>query len=139
MVLTSLGIVCLSDFMTREDRAAGRLVPLFAGETLHVLQFINEVYYRNTARAARITYFVNYVVSVLGERPFGASVCGLPGVTATAPALCTCRSDSKCPPILPHDDLVRRHLPASVKSATPALTSRTPNTTFRHSAFFRAT
>jgi len=72
MALADLGIVCLSDFMTREDRANGRLVQLFPEQTLDVLQPINAVYYRNTALAARITCFVDHVVAVLGKRPFEA-------------------------------------------------------------------
>jgi len=72
MALADLGIVCLSDFMTREDRANGRLVQLFPEQTLDVLQPINAVYYRNTALAARITCFVDHVVAVLGKRPFDA-------------------------------------------------------------------
>lgn len=70
MALAGLGIVCLSDFMTREDRHGGALVPLFARQTLDVRQSINAVYYRNTALAARITCFVDHVVEVLGRRPF---------------------------------------------------------------------
>lgn len=72
MALAGLGIVCLSDFMTREDRHSGRLVPLFVRQTLDVRQSINAVYYRNTALAARITCFVDYVVEVLGRHPFDA-------------------------------------------------------------------
>lgn len=72
MALAGLGIVCLSDFMTREDRSTGQLVQLFAEQTLDVCQSINAVYYRNTALAARITCFVEHVVEVLGNRPFGA-------------------------------------------------------------------
>ena len=72
MALADLGIVCLSDFMTRDDRASGRLVPLFAGETIDVRQPINAVYYRNTALAARITCFVDYVATTLRQQPFDA-------------------------------------------------------------------
>lgn len=70
MALAGLGLVCLSDFMTREDRRSGQLVQLFAGQTLDVRQSINAVYYRNTALAARITCFVDYVIEVLGQRSF---------------------------------------------------------------------
>lgn len=70
MALAGLGIVCLSDFMTREDRRRGRLVQLFAEQTLDVRQSINAVYYRNTALAARISCFVDYVIAVLGKGPF---------------------------------------------------------------------
>ncbi|TQK02724.1 LysR substrate-binding domain-containing protein [Herbaspirillum sp. SJZ107] len=72
MALANLGIVCLSDFMTREDRASGRLVQLFPERTLEVLQPINAVYYRNTVLAARITSFVDYVAAALGARPLDA-------------------------------------------------------------------
>lgn len=70
MALAGLGLVCLSDFMTREDRRSGQLVQLFAGQTLDVRQSINAVYYRNTALAARITCFVDYVIEMLGRRSF---------------------------------------------------------------------
>jgi len=72
MALAGLGIVCLSDFMTREDRSSGQLVQLFAKQTLDVRQSINAVYYRNTALASRITCFVEHVIEVLGKRPFDA-------------------------------------------------------------------
>jgi DNA-binding transcriptional LysR family regulator len=70
MALSGLGVVCLSDFMTRSDRHSGRLVPLLTKYTLDIRQPINAVYYRNTALAARIACFVNHVVQVLGEDPF---------------------------------------------------------------------
>lgn len=70
MALMGLGIVCLSDFMTHEDRRSGKLVQLFPEQTLDVRQSINAVYYRNTALAARITCFVDHVVEMLGKRPF---------------------------------------------------------------------
>lgn len=70
LALNGEGIVCLSDFMTRDDRRDGRLVQLFAKQTLDVRQSINAVYYRNTALASRITCFVEYVVKVLGQKPF---------------------------------------------------------------------
>lgn len=71
MALADLGIVCLSDFMTRDDRQSGRLVQLFPRHTLDVRQPISAVYYRNTALASRITCFVDYVVRALGKAPFG--------------------------------------------------------------------
>jgi DNA-binding transcriptional LysR family regulator len=70
MALAGLGVVCLSDFMTREDRQGERLVPLFPRQTLDVCQPVSAVYYRNTALAARIACFVEYVVEALGPRPF---------------------------------------------------------------------
>ncbi|WP_144267302.1 LysR substrate-binding domain-containing protein, partial [Comamonas thiooxydans] len=71
MALAGLGIVCLSDFMTRTDREQGNLVQLLGKQTLDICQPVNAVYYRNTALAARITCFVDHVVETLGSRPFG--------------------------------------------------------------------
>ncbi|TFV93961.1 LysR family transcriptional regulator [Oxalobacteraceae bacterium OM1] len=70
MALAGLGIVCLSDFMTRKDRNSAKLVQLFPKRTVEVRQSINAVYYRNTALAARITCFVDHVVQALGRQPF---------------------------------------------------------------------
>ncbi|HBK46686.1 MAG TPA: LysR family transcriptional regulator [Xanthomonadaceae bacterium] len=70
LALSGAGIVCLSDFMTRQDRQEGRLVQLFARQTLDVRQSINAVYYRNTALSSRITSFVDYVARRLGRRAF---------------------------------------------------------------------
>lgn len=72
MALAGLGIVCMSDFMTCEDRRSGRLVQLFPRQTLDVRQSVNAVYYRNTAVAARIMCFVDYIAEALGKRPFDA-------------------------------------------------------------------
>jgi DNA-binding transcriptional LysR family regulator len=68
--LNGAGIVCLSDFMTRNDRQAGRLTQLFPSRTVDVRQSINAVYYRNTARSARIDSFIAYLKSSLGEAAF---------------------------------------------------------------------
>jgi len=70
LALAGAGIVCLSDFMTRQDRQAGRLVQLFARQTLDVRQSVNAVYYRNTALSSRITCFVDHIVERLGRRAF---------------------------------------------------------------------
>ncbi|MBF5004546.1 LysR family transcriptional regulator [Diaphorobacter caeni] len=72
LALAGQGIVCLSDFMTREDRASGALVPLFAKQTLEVRQSIHAVYYRNTALASRITCFLDYLAQAFQGRPFDA-------------------------------------------------------------------
>lgn len=70
MALAGLGIACLSDFMTREDRRSGALVPLFPRHALDVRQSIHAVYYRNTALAGRITCFVEHVIATVGRRAF---------------------------------------------------------------------
>ncbi|WP_444904852.1 LysR substrate-binding domain-containing protein [Microbulbifer sp. CnH-101-E] len=70
LALSDAGIVCLSDFMTKRDRQAGRLVQLFSSETLDMKQSINAVYYRNTALSSRITSFLNHILEELGDQPF---------------------------------------------------------------------
>lgn len=66
LALDGAGVVCLSDFMTAQDREAGRLVQVLARQTLDVEQPINAVYYRNTAISSRIASFVDYMVEALG-------------------------------------------------------------------------
>jgi DNA-binding transcriptional LysR family regulator len=74
LALHGAGIVCLSDFLSNADRKAGRLQQVLVGETLEVRQPINAVYYRNTALAARIASFVDYMKEKLGERGFDEPV-----------------------------------------------------------------
>jgi DNA-binding transcriptional LysR family regulator len=64
------GIVCLSDFMTHADRAAGRLVEVLPQHRTEFRQPINAVYYRNTAISARIASFVTYLSEAIGENGF---------------------------------------------------------------------
>lgn len=67
LALEGGGIVCLADFMTAQDRAEGRLVPVLEAHTVEVRQPVHAVYYRNTALASRIGCFLDYV----GERMRG--------------------------------------------------------------------
>jgi len=66
LALEGTGVVCLSDFVTAQDREAGRLVQVLARHTLDVQQPIHAVYYRNTAISSRIASFVDYLIEVLG-------------------------------------------------------------------------
>ncbi|MCA7972267.1 LysR family transcriptional regulator [Burkholderia sp. AU39826] len=66
LALEGTGVVCLSDFVTAQDRDAGRLVQVLARQTLDVQQPIHAVYYRNTAISSRIASFVDYLIEVLG-------------------------------------------------------------------------
>ncbi|WP_175884521.1 LysR family transcriptional regulator [Burkholderia sp. BCC0044] len=66
LALEGTGVVCLSDFVTAQDREAGRLVQVLARQTLDVQQPIHAVYYRNTAISSRIASFVDYLIEVLG-------------------------------------------------------------------------
>jgi DNA-binding transcriptional LysR family regulator len=68
LALNGSGIVCLSDFMSAQDRRSGQLVPLLAQISQNALQPIQAVYYRNTAVSARITSFVDYLIEMLGGK-----------------------------------------------------------------------
>jgi len=61
LALAGQGIACLSDFMTARDRTEGKLVEVLSEANVGVLQPIHAVYYRNTALAARITCFLDYL------------------------------------------------------------------------------
>jgi len=70
LALRGAGIVCLSDFMTAADRAAGTLVQLLARDTVEARQPISAVYYRNTQVAARIVCFLDFLQQRLGDGAF---------------------------------------------------------------------
>lgn len=61
LALAGAGIVCLSDFMTAQDRARGDLVQVLPRDTVEVRQPVHAVYYRNTALASRIRCFVDFM------------------------------------------------------------------------------
>lgn len=65
LALAGQGVVCLADFMTVRDRARGDLVQLLPRETLPQRQAIHAVYYRNTALAARITAFLDFLAEAM--------------------------------------------------------------------------
>lgn len=67
LALAGAGIASLSDFLTAGDRARGDLVQVLARDTVEVRQPINAVYYRNTALAARIQCFLDYLAEEIGE------------------------------------------------------------------------
>ena len=70
LALEGVGIVCLSDFMTERDRAAGTLVEVLPKQTVEVRQPIHAVYYRNTAVSARISSFLDYLAPLLANASF---------------------------------------------------------------------
>lgn len=61
LALCGQGIVCLSDFMTHQDRQGGRLVQVLAAETLESYRAIHAVYYRNSRLSARIRCFLDFL------------------------------------------------------------------------------
>ncbi len=65
MALHGAGIVCLADFMTREDRERGRLVEVLADQTPPSSQPIHAVYYQNTQLSARIRCLLDFLTETL--------------------------------------------------------------------------
>ena len=61
LALNGQGIVCLADYMTRDDIAAGRLVKVLESSYVGYCQQINAVYYRNTQLAQRISCFLEFL------------------------------------------------------------------------------
>lgn len=61
LALYGQGIVCLADFMTREDIAAGRLIKVLADAYNGADQQIHAVYYRNTQLSRRISCFLEFL------------------------------------------------------------------------------
>ncbi|MFL9889282.1 LysR substrate-binding domain-containing protein, partial [Paraburkholderia agricolaris] len=68
LALDGVGIACLSDFMTGQDRESGRLVQVLSRQTQDIRQPIHAVYYRNTAISSRIASFVDYLVKAFETR-----------------------------------------------------------------------
>ncbi|TAL82662.1 MAG: LysR family transcriptional regulator [Rhodanobacter sp.] len=67
LALTGAGVVCLADFLIRQDVSNGNLVPILESETLPWLQPVWAVFYKQEALASR----VSALVSFLSERLTG--------------------------------------------------------------------
>ncbi|MBP2168305.1 DNA-binding transcriptional LysR family regulator [Erwinia toletana] len=63
------GIARISDFLSREDRDSGRLVPVLEQETQEMRHPISAVYYRNTTLSARITCFLDFLSEQIASKP----------------------------------------------------------------------
>lgn len=61
LTVAGQGIASLSDFMVKEDIAAGRLVDILQDVNSGYRQQIHAVYYRNTQLAQRITCFLEFI------------------------------------------------------------------------------
>ncbi|MDQ1918982.1 LysR family transcriptional regulator [Massilia pseudoviolaceinigra] len=66
LVLAGAGIVCLADFLTRADVAAGRLVPVLEPLTLPWSQPVWAVFYKQGALAPRVAALVDFLADRLG-------------------------------------------------------------------------
>jgi len=62
------GIVRISHYLSREDQAAGRLVPLLEAETKQLSHPIHAVWYRNSALSTRIRCFLDFLSEQLTEK-----------------------------------------------------------------------
>lgn len=67
LALAGQGIVRLSDFVSREDRANGRLVQILEAETRDLRLPIHAVYYRNQSLTLRITCFLDFLREKIQE------------------------------------------------------------------------
>jgi DNA-binding transcriptional LysR family regulator len=65
LALAGAGIVSLSDFLTRADVAAGRLVPLLDDAALPWTQPVWAVFYKQGALAPRVQAFVDFLAARL--------------------------------------------------------------------------
>ncbi|MFV0575916.1 MAG: LysR family transcriptional regulator [Vibrio sp.] len=63
LCIAGQGIALLSDFMTEDERASGRLVEVLPDALIHPTprEEIHAVYYRNTALSKRISVFLDFI------------------------------------------------------------------------------
>ncbi|KAB8312484.1 LysR family transcriptional regulator [Erwinia endophytica] len=69
LAIQGQGIVRISDFLSREDRACGRLVPVLEAETQCMFHQIHAVYYRNTSLSVRIRCFLDFLSEQIASKP----------------------------------------------------------------------
>jgi DNA-binding transcriptional LysR family regulator len=67
LALGGAGIACLSDFLTRADLAAGRLVPVLEAETLPWTQPVWAVFYKQGGLAPRVAALVEFLARRLAD------------------------------------------------------------------------
>lgn len=65
LAVSGVGIVCLADFLTREDVAAGRLQPVLEGATLAWTQPVWAVFYKQGTLAPRVAALVDLLARKL--------------------------------------------------------------------------
>lgn len=68
LALSGTGIASLSDFLTRADVEAGRLVPVLEHATLHWTQPVWAVFYKQGALAPRVSALVEFLAKRLQDR-----------------------------------------------------------------------
>ena len=65
LALTGAGVVCVADFLTRQDVLSGNLVPILESETLPWAQPVWAVFYKQEALASRVSALVNFLAERL--------------------------------------------------------------------------
>jgi DNA-binding transcriptional LysR family regulator len=65
LAIQGMGIALMSEFMTAEDVAQGRLVEVLPHATQHSRKPVNAVYYKQSAVSARIASMVDYLVAAM--------------------------------------------------------------------------
>jgi DNA-binding transcriptional LysR family regulator len=68
LALSGTGIASLSDFLTRADVEAGRLLPVLEDATLHWTQPVWAVFYKQGALAPRVSALVDFLTKRLQDR-----------------------------------------------------------------------
>lgn len=68
MAVYGQGIVRISDYVSREDRASGRLVPVLEEITREMVHPIHAVYYRNTTLSVRISCFLDFLSEQIASK-----------------------------------------------------------------------
>lgn len=68
LALQGVGLVCLADFMTHEDRQAGRLIEVLPEQTTPSYQAIHAVYYQNTQLSSRIRCWLDFLSNTLPDK-----------------------------------------------------------------------
>lgn len=74
LALGGAGIACLADFLTRQDLASGRLVPVLEEATLPWTQPVWAVFYKQEALAPRVAALMNYLADRLAAGVLDASL-----------------------------------------------------------------
>lgn len=67
LALRGEGLVCLSDFMTREDRAGGRLVEVLARCNSGASRPVNAVFYADSQRTPRLRVWLDFLREKIGD------------------------------------------------------------------------
>jgi len=69
LAIQGQGIVRIADFLSREDCASGRLVPVLETETQYMSHQIHAVDYRNTSLSVRIRCFLDFLSEQIASKP----------------------------------------------------------------------